>query len=358
MRFGQMRGAPTNRRKRTAGIIFPAVLLVLMLAASTGRSFTALYVFGDSLSDTGNNPAPAPSYFNGRYSNGPLWVEYLSADLGLTYIPSNNFAISGSTTADLASEIADVTASTNLSSALFTVLSGGNDFLDDAFALGTNEIGWNTAVTAIVSNLTNAVTGLFAAGAREIIVGNLPNMGQTPVFQASPAGYASYVDSKVALCNAMLAAALTNVMQENPGLRIYLLDDNGLLSKVLASPAAFGFTVTTNGALEDPGLTDRSFTGPGADYVFWDLIHPTTKLDGLTAAQAFQSVGVQMQVLRNGAQVNLAIGNLYAGLPYIIETSTNLFSWSNYQTFTAAGTNATVVVTNGPGITAYFRVRY
>jgi phospholipase/lecithinase/hemolysin len=61
-------------------------------SAQTVR-FDALYVFGDSLSDTGNdliltkliglNPAVPPSesphrtYYEGRFSNGPISFEYL-----------------------------------------------------------------------------------------------------------------------------------------------------------------------------------------------------------------------------------------------------------------------------------------
>ena len=69
-----MQAGQSTRRKLIARAIFSAVWLALFLPATTGYSFTALYVFGDSLSDTGRSPAPAPLYFNGRYSYGPLWV--------------------------------------------------------------------------------------------------------------------------------------------------------------------------------------------------------------------------------------------------------------------------------------------
>jgi hypothetical protein len=52
------------------------------------------------LTDTGDNPAPATIYFQGRYSNGPLWVEYLSTQLGLAYNPANDHAQSGGETSD------------------------------------------------------------------------------------------------------------------------------------------------------------------------------------------------------------------------------------------------------------------
>ena len=50
-------------------------------AASAGAAprFAALYVFGDSLSDSGNA---------GRFSNGPVWVEHLAERLGLKLLPA------------------------------------------------------------------------------------------------------------------------------------------------------------------------------------------------------------------------------------------------------------------------------
>jgi thermolabile hemolysin len=342
----------------TTRMIFPTVLLSLFLTVTTGRSFTALYAFGDSLSDTGRFPAtPAQSYFNGRYSNGPLWVEYLSTDLGLPYIAANNFAVSGSTTSDLLSQIAGLPASPKLQTALFTIESGGNDFLDDS-GLGTNDTAWSDMVLGAVANFTNAVDVLYTKGAREILVGNLSNIGEIPRFSTFSANYRIYVDLKVALFNSQLASALTNVMQHSPGLRIYLADFNRESSAILNAPASFGFTVSTIGALQDPNLTDKSFTGPGANYVFWDPVHPTTKGHALLAAVAFQCVGVQLNLARNGANLNLTINNLYPSLPYTIQSSANLITWSNYQTFTATTTNAAVILTNGPGTMSFYRVGY
>lgn len=338
-------------------LIFSGIL-TLSLAASHGSTFSAYYAFGDSLSDTGRNPAtPAGSYYNGRWSNGPLWVEYLSADLGLAYNASNNFAYSGSTTSNLVSQIANVPPSPALHTALFSVLSGGNDFLNNVDLL-ENDSAWALVVTDAVSNITLAVTTLYTNGAREVLVGNLPNLGQTPAFNSAPAGYANYVDTKVALFNALLQSEMTNAMQKNPGLRIYLVNFNASLSNVLSAPAAYGFTVTTNGALEDPNLTDKSFNGPGANYVFWDTVHPTTKMHALIGAVAYAAVGVQMGLARNGTNFNLAVNNLYPGLPYTIQSSTNLTTWATYLAFTASATNSILSVTNKANRQAFYRVNY
>jgi thermolabile hemolysin len=150
--------------------------LALSLVSGHGGPYSAFYVFGDSLSDTGRNPAtPATSYYNGRYSNGPLWVEYLSTNLGLPYNPSNNWAYSGSTTSNLFSQITNVPAST----ALFSVLSGGNDIFYSV-DIGVNDAAWGVVITNAVSNITFAVGTLYTNGAREVIVGNLANVGETP----------------------------------------------------------------------------------------------------------------------------------------------------------------------------------
>jgi thermolabile hemolysin len=337
------------------------LLLAICLSAVSGYSYTALYVFGDSLSDTGRNPAPAgTNYYNGRYGNGPLWVEYLSADLGIPYNPSNNFAVSGSTTTNLPAQIAGLNGATGLQTALFTVLSGGNDFIANTSTGLVNIAIWGNFITNTVHNLTNAIGELYTNGARNIIVGNLANLAQTPVFIEDDMGtYSNLLVSKVNLFNETLYAAVTNEMQQYSGLRLYWLDDNAGLSNVLSAPAAYGFTVTMQGALEDPSLADKSFNGPGANYVFWDSLHPTTKLDVLTATAAFEAVAVQLKIASSGTNFTLLADNLYPTLPYTVQSSTNFTTWSNYLAFTAASTNATMTLTNQPGKSGvFYRVSY
>src|SRR5215212_9668487 len=76
-----------------------AVVMLVVVAASVPvpavAAFDRLVIFGDSLSDVGNvqtitsglaplvPPTPGPYYFNGRYSNGPNFVETLAGGLGL-----------------------------------------------------------------------------------------------------------------------------------------------------------------------------------------------------------------------------------------------------------------------------------
>ena len=105
--------------------------------------FDNLVIFGDSLSDVGNLYKFLP-YWNGRFSNGPVWIEQLAADLGMlaptpSSLGGNNFAWGGAQTGTgssaapvvpnvreqvglyLATEVVSPTA-------LYVLWAGANDF--------------------------------------------------------------------------------------------------------------------------------------------------------------------------------------------------------------------------------------
>src|SRR6478735_5742525 len=87
-------------------LVASAFVLSLIPAVASAGPITSLYVFGDSLSDDGNaflltgGFPPAP--YAQRASNGPVAVERLAFDLGLTLAPAalggTNYAVVGATT--------------------------------------------------------------------------------------------------------------------------------------------------------------------------------------------------------------------------------------------------------------------
>src|SRR5256885_5895748 len=80
-------------------------LLVCCSSTLSASAFDAIVAFGDSLTDTGNEPAEPLLHYQGRWSNGPLWVEQLSTRLGFPYNASNNFAHSGAQTDDTSKQV-------------------------------------------------------------------------------------------------------------------------------------------------------------------------------------------------------------------------------------------------------------
>jgi len=258
-----------------------ALLVTLAVSARAPGAYSGLVMFGDSLSDIGNvhdqtfGIAPqSPPYFDGRYSNGPLWVERLAQNLSLA--PPNfsrdggrDYAYAGVKTGggstfifpfsfpNLGSQINSyLSGNTPSASQLFTVWGGGNDFIDGQT---------NTSIP--VTNLVNHVTALANAGAKNIVVPNLPPLGYTPRFRGT--ANESVMNARTLQFNSQLATAMTN-LKASLSINLFQLDVAGFFADALADPAAYGFTNVTSPALVG------STPAPNPDqYLFWDDIHPT-----------------------------------------------------------------------------------
>ena len=64
-------------------------LFLMLLPVSAHAALLEMKIFGDSLSDTGNMfflskqlIPPGPLYFDGRFSNGPNWVDQVTMQTG------------------------------------------------------------------------------------------------------------------------------------------------------------------------------------------------------------------------------------------------------------------------------------
>lgn len=186
-----------------AGLSAPLGAAAFGNASLGAAAFSNAYYFGDSLSDTGNifaftgGTVPAAPYFNGRFSDGPVWVEYLAAGLGLpgsstaSLIGGNNFAFGGARTSggSIPSVLAQVGSFTSAGgsldpAALYVVVGGGNDMRDARSAFPTMDAAGAAsrlaAAQAAAGNLRTALQLLAADGARNVLVANLPDLGTTP----------------------------------------------------------------------------------------------------------------------------------------------------------------------------------
>jgi phospholipase/lecithinase/hemolysin len=138
---------------------------------------------------------------------------------------------------------------------------------------------------------------------------------------------------------------MTTYTQTRPDLRILYVDTWSKLNDVRSNPALYGFTVVNIDALDDPALTNKSFNGPGADYLYWGNYHPTSKLQKLIAA--WHSEALTNSILEklkahiaNGSP-SIQMDHLQIGRDYMLEKSTDLQTWQPIILFTAtAGTNS------------------
>lgn len=310
-----------------------AVLLPALVAASVSAHagpFSGIYIFGDSLSDTGNlslviaaqiaNPAidpkpdpqpdPAQPYAPGRFSNGPLWVEGLAAGLGLAgqanpfLLGGNNYAFAGARTGTsdappgVLAQVAGLwgTSPTPVPgladpNALYVVVGGGNDMRDARSAFrgdtAADIFGRQTAAVAAISDLATSIAYLAASGAQHILIANLPNLGNTP--EAALLGLKDASADASARFNA-LVPTLFGLESLFSNLNVELLDMAGVAVNVLARPGDFGVTNT-----DLPCGTFFFSAGANcANSLFSDVLHPSALVHGLFAQAALEIYGVPL----------------------------------------------------------------
>ena len=347
-------------RLRHAGLTL--LLAGWLLPAVPAHAYDALYAFGDSLTDTGNNPAPADEYYEGRFSNGPLWVEYLSTKLGLTYDSTHNLAQSDGETSDALNHASRLAAPAHPAGALYVVWAGGNDFIHH-FAQGLNEPFWNGQINQAVANLTNAVQVLFDKGARTVLVPNQVDLGRIPLVlhPLVPPVLRTYLTSKVSQFNSALASALQTVRQAQPDLQLISPDVRAKFDEVLANLGAYGFSKANADALSDPLLFDKSFHGPGRNYVFWDPIHPTSKSHALVADWFYEVIPIaappRFEINREGTSLALVLSSLQVGKTFVLQHSADLASWNDTETLTATAGTRQMPIAAAAEAKTFFRLK-
>jgi len=283
-----------HRRSRiTRHLAWIVVLGLTTLGTSLqAGDITGIVAFGDSLSDVGNTYLaagipPSPPYYQGHYSNGPIWLEYLANSLG---VPAPTASLAGGTdyawggaetgsglsyegTPNIGSQISTYLASnTPLSTQLITIWGGANDFLNGGVT--------NPAVP--VANLISEITTLAAAGGKQFLVPNLPLLGDLPATNTLPQANRDALNFLTLTFDSMLYSQL-NQLQGKLGITMHQVDIDSVFQNIIANPGAYGLTNVTDSAIADGNLS-------GQGYLFWDTVHPTTVIQALIGATAFATV--------------------------------------------------------------------
>jgi len=309
------------KRFALAGAVAGAALASLPAHAA----YNGIVFFGDSLSDSGNNyiaigAAPPPGTpippitpnaaitnntfipslpYAGApipvYSNGPVWASVFAQKMGLasSALPSlaggTNFAFGGAVTGGTTGFPFSLTDQLGMflggsggaapSSFLYVVAGGGNDARAALGAIAGGASPFATIGAAsynYANNVGNIVDSLQAAGAKNIVVWNTPNLGVAPAVtsQGLPA-----IALGMGVAEAM-NAALAERLKGEAGVQIF--DLFGAVDGILANPGAYGLTNTADACIQ--GLCDAS------KYLFWDGIHPTARGHEILANQMYAQV--------------------------------------------------------------------
>lgn len=289
-----------------------AAALAGLTATASAYPFDALYIFGDSLSDAGNNAlvigtdgaqpidnsyVPSQPYGPpqgiGQYTNGNVWAYSFASAIGLgayaapSLAGGGNYAFGGARTSKngdvggfppslrtQAKGYLDSTGGTASASALYVVAGGGNDARDALEAVAADPGNAVSIITAAAVkyafNTGRIVDSLQAAGAEHIVVWDVPNLGITPAVNAE-GSFASLLGNLVSKTMSSLLGA-----RMNGEAGVTLFDFYALSTAWAADPGAYGFT----------NVTDACGGVNGCDpstYFFWDGIHPTSAGHALIA---------------------------------------------------------------------------
>ncbi|KAK4391292.1 GDSL esterase/lipase [Sesamum angolense] len=310
----------------------------------------AIFIFGDSLIDNGNNnnlPSFAKANYypygidfkggpTGRFSNGYTMVDTIAELLGLPLIPAYSEASGdqmryGVNYASAASGILDITGrnfvsripfgqqirnfentldqitdnlgapdvAQALAKCIFFVGMGSNDYLNNYLLPNYNTRNQYNAqqyADLLVQQYSQQLTRLYNLGARKFVIAGLGLMGCIPsiLAQSNNGVCSEEVNQLVLPFNTKTKAMINNLSANLPGARFSYIDIRHMFQDLLANARSYGFTVVNRGCCgigRNRGqITCLPFQTPCPNrnqYIFWDAFHPTEAVNVLFGRRAF-----------------------------------------------------------------------
>ncbi|XP_062179615.1 GDSL esterase/lipase At1g71691-like [Phragmites australis] len=318
--------------------------------AGAAMGVPAMFVFGDSLTDNGNNndltSLAKANYLpygidfaggpTGRFSNGYTMVDEIAQLLGLPLLPAHSEAsgdavLHGVNYASAAAGILDNTGqnfvgripfnqqiknfeqtldqisrklgagrlASSLARSIFYVGMGSNDYLNNYLMPNyntRNEYNGDQYSTLLVQQYTKQLNSLYNLGARKFVIAGVGSMACIPNMRArSPQNMCSPdVDDLIIPFNNKVKAMVSSLNANRPRAKFIYVDNYAMISEVLRNPWSYGFSMIDRGCCglgRNRGLiTCLPFLRPCPNrntYVFWDAFHPTERVNVLLGRAAF-----------------------------------------------------------------------
>lgn len=325
-------------------IIFGCTTITTSEAAQT---VPAMYVFGDSLIDVGNNnefitlaranfPPYGIDFFNGeptgRFSNGQNSADFLAEKLGLPtpppylslvsessdgsiFLAGVNFASGGSgilnsTNALLVKSLEEQFgyytrvhestvqllgpdgAQNHLSKSIFTIVVGSNDMFVH-FSQLSNPNTTQQYVDSMISNFKGLLVRLYKLGARKLMITGITAIGCIPGLRIKNNNECQEdINKWSAIYNEGLKSMLTQL--ELKDMHYSYFDTYILFQEFILHPATYGFSNVREaccGSGRLPCWMFSTYCENRSEYLFWDQYHPTEK-----------AVGIFVDYIFNGSQ--------------------------------------------------------
>jgi outer membrane lipase/esterase len=293
-------------------------------ASSHAGLFDNMVVFGDSLSDNGNldlscigsGQCPQLSFLMRFTTNpGQTGIENVADYFGVPMTPAlaggTDFAFGGAGVVNNSPGTPAGVPTLPTQLGMYLQATGGKADPNALYAVwgGANDVFYNVAMAQfglltpdqVQANLQTAaatelgmIQSLGQAGARYVMVFNLPNIGLTPsALAAGPQGAAQLTGLSLLYNNTL------NTGLANAGVNIIPVNSYAILNEIVADPSRYGFTNVTQPACTGgdgssfeclpagtPGATVTYQPGTESTYLFADGVHPTTAAHAMLAQYA------------------------------------------------------------------------
>lgn len=268
-------------------------------------------VFGDSLSDNGNlyelmkHQLPqSPPYFEGRFSNGPVWIELLMA----SYFPSSvsqhlfDYAFGGAGVSEEAGDEELFTLKREINAyllthndkasedSLYVIWIGGNNYL----AMPTDV---EKTLQTVNEGIVHSVQVLLDKGAKHFLILNLPDLGRTPA--AIEFNAVDMMNHYSTVHNEWLKNTVIRFREQYPDVTWHYYDVGNTFKKLVNHPDEYGLTNITGTCYtsdihpdEHPSvlkivanIEPAKSNTPCDGYLFFDLVHPTAAIHKILAEE-------------------------------------------------------------------------
>ncbi len=342
-------------------------LLVVLGTHRSQASLNSLFVFGDGACTTTNNPFAGPAFYGQRFCNGRVWTEVLAQWLNISFPSTNNWSYFAHSSQDLTNHANAFTPPGIASNILVAIWVVDADIVNN---LNTLSFGppydssklpiWTNSLNATASNHAIAIQTLYDKGIRTLVMPNAVDLTKVPVYTDLSAANKAFIRQRAIEFNSQFTTIISNATASNSGLKIVQPDIFSLLDSISVNPTNFGLIVAPQTASDnalDQGQV--ALSGPGANFVFWDDLHPTAKFHMHVANEAQQLLSPARisDTMSVNTSNQLSMADLPVGRNGVVEVSTNFLNWSTTANITSTNLNQSVLV-NAPGDHGFYRLRF
>jgi len=259
-----------------SGVLCFFLVLSFANAAHTLPSYSQIFAFGDSYSESGNI---------GRSTESDNWLEYMATDLGISGFRASsrggtNYSMASATALgqgvfDLATQMRNYTLRNPVadSDALYVLWIGFNDIQISSDVSDIQVFG-----EAIAESIHASMLTLYDAGGRNFLIPNAWDFTTTPVSRLFDSPLER--DEHLAIHQAF-NASLDDKLSAFPA-SVARVDAFGLSREIFGDPDSFGFT-------QGQGICPVG-SADCEGFIWRDFIHPTSSVHRILADRALSAI--------------------------------------------------------------------